>query len=495
MTKRFVMAFDEGTTSARAVIFNEQGQVVSVGQQEIRQIYPQPGWVEHDPLEIWTKQLAVGREAIEKAGISPSELAAIGITCQRETTVIWDRATGEPIYNAVVWQDRRTAGICDSLSANGMAPYVAENTGLVIDAYFSGSKIQWLLGNIPGARERAERGELAFGTIDTWLIWNLTGGRAHVTDYTNASRTMLFNIRTLKWDERMLEAFRVPTEILPRVRNSSEVYGVTDRALFGAEIPVAAAVGDQQGALFGQACFSTGMAKCTFGTAAALMMNTGDQPIVPDRGLISTIAVGIGNKVQYAIEGVLFITGAAVQWLRDELQIIKSSSEAVVTTPDTNGVYFVPAFIGLSAPLWDQYARGAIIGLTRGANRQHIIRATLEATSYQIRDVVDAMHAVAGIDIEGLKVDGGACVNDFLMQFTSDILATPVLRPRVVESSARGAAFLAGIATGVWSGREELADAFELERRFEPSMDRGRADTLYRGWSRAVERSRDWVEH
>jgi glycerol kinase len=495
MQGRYVLAFDEGTTSVRAVLFDRGGDLVTVGQQEITQIYPQPGWVEHDPVEIWERQLAVAREAIAKAAVKPSEIAAIGVTNQRETTVIWDRQTGRPIHNAIVWQDRRTADLCEALKARGLERYVAENTGLVIDAYFSATKIRWLLDHVEGARERAERGELAFGTIDTWLIWNLTRGRAHVTDVTNASRTLLFNFRTLQWDERLLKELDIPRALLPVVRNSSEIYGEADASWFDAPIPVAASAGDQQAALFGQACFRAGMAKCTFGTAAALMMNTGDRPIVPDRGLISTIAVSIDGKAQYAIEGVLFITGAAVQWLRDELKIIGSSSEAIVTTPDTNGVYFVPAFIGLSAPLWDPYARGAIVGLTRGANREHIIRATLEATSYQVRDVVDAMRATAGIEIDGLKVDGGASVNDFVMQFTADMLGTPVLRPKVIESTARGAAFLAGIATGVWSGREELEDTFELERRFEPVIDKAKADALYHGWTRAVGRTCDWIEH
>lgn len=495
MAKSFVMALDEGTSSARAVVFDRNGNVASVAQSEFTQHYPQPGWVEHDPIEIWTKQLAVAREAIAKAKISASEIAAIGITNQRETTVVWDRATGKPIYNAIVWQDRRTAGICDALNAKGLAPYVAKNTGLVIDAYFSGSKIQWILDHIPGARERAEQGQLAFGTIDSWLIWNLTGGRVHVTDYSNVSRTMLFNIRKLDWDETLLAELRIPRAILPQVRDSSEIYGATAPGLFDGEIPVAASIGDQQGALFGQACFSPGMVKCTFGTGATLMMNTGDQPIMPERGLLSSIAVGMGGKVQYSIEGLLFATGVAVQWLRDELKIIRSSSEAIVTTPDTNGVYFVPAFIGLAAPHWDQYARGTIVGLTRGANREHLIRAALEATAYQIRDVADALREVTHLEIRGLKVDGGACVNDFLMQFTADMVNTDVLRPTVLESSARGAAFLAGIATGVWSGREELTSTFELEHAFHPHMSAPEVDAHYQGWARAVERSRDWAPH
>jgi len=405
MAKQYVLALDEGTSNARTIVFDRRGKVVSVRQSEITQIYPEPGWVEHNPMEIWTKQLAVAREAIKDAKIAPSEIAAIGITNQRETTVVRDRASGRPIHNAIVWQDRRTAGICDALTAKSLKSYVTENTGLVIDAYFSGTKIQWILDNVPGARERTERGELAFGTIDSWLIWNLTAGRVHVTDYTNASRTMLFNIRTLDWDERLLAELRVPKAILPKVCNSSEVYGVTDASLFGVEIPVAASVDDQQGALFGQTCFSPGMTKCTFGSAGALMMNVGDTPILPDRGLISTIAVGIDGKVEYAVEGLLYVMGSAVQWLRDELKMIKSSSDAVVTTPDTNGVYFVPAFIGLSAPLWDQYARGVIVGLTRGANPEHLIRATLESSAYQVRDVVEAMCAFAKIEINGLKVE------------------------------------------------------------------------------------------
>lgn len=495
MSKAYVMALDEGTSSARAVIFDKKGHVVSVGQSEFTQIYPEPGWVEHDPMEIWYKQLTVAREAIDKARISATEIAAIGITNQRETTVVWDRATGKPVYNAIVWQDRRTAGACDAMRGRGLADYVTENTGLVVDAYFSGTKIQWILDNVPGARDRAEKGELAFGTIDSWLIWNLTGGKVHVTDFSNASRTLLFNIRKLDWDENLLKEMNVPRAILPQVRNSSEVYGYTDPTLFGKSIPVASAVGDQQGALFGQACFKRGMTKCTFGTAAALMMNTGESLIRPDKGLISTIAVGIDGKVQYAIEGVLFICGAAIQWLRDELKLIKSSSEANATVDNTNGVYLVPAFTGLSAPLWDQYARGTIVGLTRGANRDHLIRAALESMSYQVRDVVDAMRDVSEIKIDGLKVDGGACVNDFVMQFTADMLGTSVLRPTVVESTARGAAFLAGIATGVWSGRDELADTFALDREFKPAMAREKVNQLYAGWTKAVDRSRDWVEH
>ncbi|MEX0347417.1 MAG: glycerol kinase GlpK [Rhizobiaceae bacterium] len=495
MSKDFVMAFDAGTTSTRAIIFDRKGEVVSIGQEEFTQIYPKPGWVEHDPQEIWKKQLKVAREAIGKAGISANDIAGIGITNQRETTVIWDRKTGEPIYNAIVWQDRRTAGACDIMRESGLEPYVAENTGLVVDAYFSGTKIEWLLDNCDGARTRADAGELAFGTIDSWLIWNLTGGSVHVTDVTNASRSLLFNIRDVDWDEKLLSAMRVPPEVLPSVKNTSEVYGVTAKEHFGAEIPVAAAVGDQQGALFGQACFDQGMAKCTYGTAAALMMNTGETFAKPGEGLISTIAVGIDGKVQYAVEGVLFICGAAVHWLRDELKLIEKSSDAVCTVEDTNGVYFVPAFTGTSAPTWDQYARGTIVGLTRGANREHLIRATLESMVYQVHDVVRAVHSVSGYPLASIKVDGGACENDFVMQFQSDISNIPVLRPTVTESTARGAAFLAGLATGVWASRNELADSFQLERQFEPQMDRDHAAKLYAGWLKATERALDWVEH
>ncbi len=493
MASNYVMALDEGTTSARAIIFDKYGNDVAIGQEEFAQIYPKPGWVEHDAQVIWETQLKVAREAIENAKIRAEDIAAIGITNQRETTVVWDRETGKPIHNAIVWQDRRTAGVCDALRAR-LEDYVAENTGLVVDAYFSATKIAWLLDNVPGARKRAEAGELAFGTIDSWLIWNLTGGRVHVTDVTNASRTLLFNIRDVDWDGRLLEEIRIPRAILPEVRNTSEVYGHTDPALFGAEIPVAAAVGDQQGALFGQACFEKGQAKCTYGTAAALMMNTGEEMIAPGNGCISTIACGMDGKVQYASEGVLFICGAAIQWLRDELRIIDSSADAVATTPDTHGVYFVPAFTGMSAPLWDQYARGVIVGLTRGANREHLIRAALESMAYQVRDVIDALEELSDIEITSLKVDGGASLNDFVMQFQADLSHMPVLRPKVTESTARGAAFLAGLAVGVWKDRDELVNSFDLDRKYTPRMDQAEADRLYAGWTKAVQRALAWEE-
>lgn len=493
MSQTYVMALDASTTSVRAIIFDSYGNQVSIGQQEFTQHFPKPGWVEHDPVEIWDKQLVVCREAIEKAGIKASDIAGIGITNQRETTVIWDRETGRPIHNAIVWQDRRTAGVCDEMRPR-IESYVAENTGLVVDAYFSGTKIQWLLDNVPGARARAENGELAFGTIDSWLIWNLTGGKVHVTDVTNASRTLLFNIRTVDWDEKLLNEMNVPRQVLPTVKNTSEVYGHTEESLFGAAIPVAAAAGDQQAALFGQVCFQKGMAKCSYGTAAALMMNTGDHLAAPGQGLISTVACSIDGEVQYAVEGVLFICGAAVQWLRDEMKLIKHADEAVCRVPDTNGVYFVPAFTGMSAPLWDQYARGAIVGLTRGANREHLIRATLESMAYQVHDVVRAMHDVSGFPLKEIRVDGAACQNDFVMQFQSDLSDLPVMRPRITESTARGAAFLAGLATGVWKDREELANSFELEQKFTPHMDRASADKLYAGWTKAVQRALDWAE-
>jgi glycerol kinase len=487
----YVLALDAGTTSTRAIVFDRGGNMVSLGQSEFTQIYPNPGWVEHDAEEIWQCQLRVIRDALSR--VPHRDIAGIGITNQRETAVVWDRTTGRPIHNAIVWQDRRTAGVCDAVRSNGHEPFIGEVTGLVVDSYFSATKIAWILDHVPGARRRAEAGDLAFGTIDSWLIWNLTGGAAHVTDYTNASRTLLFNIHTLDWDQRLLDIFGIPSAILPAVRNTSEIYGLSDPSLFGAELPVAAAVGDQQAALFGHACFTRGAAKCTYGTAADLMMNTGEEPVKPGLGMVSTIASGLGGRVSYAVEGVLFFCGAAVQWLRDELRIIEKSSDAVVTTEDTNGVYFVPAFTGLSAPIWDPYARGLIIGLTRGANREHLIRATLESMAYQVRDVVDAMRELSGIAIEELKVDGGAASNDFVMQFQADLLGAAVLRPRVVEVAARGAGFLAGLATGVWRDRDELAESFELERRFVPVMDRGEADRLYAGWTRAVERSRGWT--
>ena len=498
MADTYVMALDEGTSSARAILFDRAGHIISIAQREFRQIYPRPGWVEHDASEIWSVQLAVAREAMKTAGVSASQIAAIGITNQRETSVIWDRKTGMPLHNALVWQDRRTAAVCDALKDRGLEPYVKENTGLVIDAYFSGTKLAWMLDNVAGARERAERGELAAGTIDSWLIWNLTGGKVHVTDASNASRTQLFNIRTGQWDERLLKELNVPRAILPEVRNSSEVYGHTDPTLFGAAIPVASSIGDQQGALFGQSCFNAGMVKATYGTGGSLMMNAGDKPMPSENGLLTTVAWQIDGKLEYALEGLLFTVGSVVQWLRDELRMIHSAAEteaAASEVPDTNGVYIVPAFTGLSAPWWDQYARGTIVGITRGANRNHLIRAALESMAYQIRDVIGCMEADAKISVSDLKVDGGAAANNFVMQFQADQLGVKVLRPKVADTTARGAAFLAGLAVGYWKDKDDLKNAFALDRSFEPSSDRETADRLYKGWSRAVDRARDWAEH
>lgn len=498
MADTYVMALDEGTSSARAILFDRAGNVAALAQREFRQIYPQPGWVEHDAVEIWNTQLAVAREAMAQIGATASHIAAIGITNQRETSVIWDRKTGVPLHNALVWQDRRTAGVCDALKARGLEPYVKENTGLVIDAYFSGTKLAWVLDNTPGARARAEAGELAAGTIDTWLIWNLTGGKVHVTDASNASRTLLFNIRTGTWDERLLKELNVPRSILPEVRDSSEVYGQTAPDLFGGAIPVAASIGDQQGALFGQSCFEAGMVKATYGTGGSLMMNAGTVPMPSNTGLLTTVAWRIGGKMEYALEGLLFTVGSVVQWLRDELKLIHHAAEtelAAKLVPDTNGVYIVPAFTGLSAPWWDQYARGTIVGITRGANRNHLIRAALESMAYQIRDVIGCMEKDAGISVSDLKVDGGAAMNNFVMQFQADQLGVTVLRPRVADTTARGAAFLAGLAVGYWKDKADLREAFTLDREFHPCADRVTPDRLYAGWSRAVDRARDWAEH
>ncbi len=433
-----------------------------------------------------------------QANAKPEDVAGIGITNQRETTVVWDRATGKPVMNAIVWQDRRTADICEELKERGLSEYVKANTGLLIDAYFSGTKIKWILDHIDGAREKAERGELLFGTVDSWLIWNLSGGKVHVTDYSNASRTLLFNINRIEWDDVMLKELDVPRAMLPELRPSSDVYGMTDEALFGASIPIAAAVGDQQGALFGQACHQEGMVKATYGTGGSLLMNTGSRPIRSDSGLLTTVAWGLNNKVEYALEGLLYVVGASVQWLRDELKLISSAKETeqlAQEVPDTNGVYVVPAFVGLSAPYWDQYARGAILGLTRGANRNHIVRATLESIAYQIRDVISCMEQDSGIPNKELKVDGGVCNNNFVMQFQADLLGVPVIRPKIVESTARGAAFLAGLATGFWESQSQLLDTFEMERRFEPALEECKRNQLYAGWQKAVERTKDWEVH
>jgi glycerol kinase len=492
MGKTHILAFDASTTAASAIVFGPDGHAKASASEEIRQYYPTPGWVEHDPLEIWEKQRRVARSALERAGVTASDIAGIGITNQRETSVIWDRATGAPIGPAIVWQDRRTADYCTAMSAQ-LADVVARNTGLIVDAYFSASKIVWLLDNIPGARARAERGDLAFGTIDSWLVWNLTGGRSHVTDCTNASRTLLYNIRTRAWDDDLLRAFGVPASLLPEVRDSAAEFGVAAAAHLGGEVPILSAVGDQQASLFGQACFDPGMTKCSYGTSAAIMMNTGSAQPLPARGLVTTLAATAGGPAQYAVEGVVFNSGAAVQWLRDELQIIATSADAVVTTPDTNGVYFVPAFTGLLAPVWDPYARGAIVGLTRGANRAHIIRATLEALAYQVHDLAAAIGDVADLPLKGLRADGGSSRNDFVMQFQADISGVPITRSAETQSAARGAAFLAGLAAGVWRDLGTLADTYSADRTFHPAMDRETAAASLREWRKAVERSLDWA--
>ena len=495
---KYVMAFDAGTTSNRAIVFDHKGEIVSVAQQEFPQIYPKPGWVEHDPMDIWSSQSSVARTALDKAGIKPEDIAAIGITNQRETAIVWEKSTGKPIMNGIVWQDRRSAGICDQMKADGLADYIRENTGLVIDAYFSGTKIKWMLDNVPGAREKADRGELLFGTVDTWLIWNLTGGASFVTDYSNASRTLMFNIKTLDWDDNLLKELGIPRSMLPAVKPSSEVYGHTAKNIFGdTMIPVAAAIGDQQGALFGQACFNKGMAKNTYGTGSFILMNTGSERIESRTGLLTTIAWGLNGKVDYALEGAIFVTGAAIQWLRDELKIIADAADTdyyASKVPDSNGVYMVPAFVGLGAPYWDQYARGAIVGLSRGANRNHIIRAALESIAYQTRDVIACQEKDSGIETTELKVDGGAANNNFLMQFQADILGVPVLRPKIVETTARGSAFLAGLAVGFWEDQKDLENAFELDRKFNPSVDEAMRSKLYSGWQKAVERAKDWEE-
>ena len=498
MTKKYVLALDQGTTSSRAILFDQAGKSVGAAQKEFTQIYPKAGWVEHDPMEIWGSQSGVAREVIEKLGVRPEEIAAIGITNQRETTVVWEKDSGKPIYNAIVWQCRRTASICDEMRARGLEAYIRETTGLVLDAYFSGTKLKWILDHVDGARERARKGELLFGTVDTWLIWNLTRGKVHVTDYSNAARTLLFDIKSLKWDQKILDELDIPLCMLPEVKASSEVYGHTDPQTFGgAAIPISGDAGDQHAALFGQACFSEGMAKNTYGTGCFMLMNTGSKPVPSKHGLLTTIAWGIDGRVDYALEGSIFMAGAAVQWLRDELKLIDNaaqSEELARTVADTLGVYVVPAFVGLGAPYWDMYARGAIVGLTRGANRNHIVRATLESIAYQTRDVLQAMQDDSGITLKALKVDGGAVANDFLMQFQADILNVAVQRPAVTETTAMGAAFLAGLAVGFWKDKSEISSMLKVQRSFMPGMPEAERDRKYRGWRNAVERSLAWEE-
>jgi glycerol kinase len=494
---KYIMALDQGTTSCRTILFNKQGLMISVAQKEFTQVYPKPGWVEHNAAEIWGTQLQVAREAMAKINADYKDIAAIGITNQRETTVIWDKFTGKPIYNAIVWQCRRTSELCDQLKAEGFDKVIREKTGLIVDAYFSGTKIKWLLDNVPGARERAEKGELLFGNMDSWLIWNLTDGRVHVTDYSNASRTMLFNIHSLEWDEEILARLDIPKSMLPKPMPSSCIYGMTAPSLFGGEIPISGAAGDQQAALFGQTCYKPGTAKNTYGTGCFMLMNTGEKAVDSKRGLLTTIAWGIDGKVEYALEGSIFVAGAAIQWLRDELKLIKKASdteELAQSVPDTNGAYMVPAFVGLGAPYWDQYARGAIVGLTRGVNRAHIVRATLESLAYQTYDVLKAMEEDSGISLEALKVDGGACANNFLMQFQSDILGVQVDRPQVIETTALGAAYLAGLAVGYWKNKDEVLTNWALSRSFTPAIDNEKKTTLLEGWHKAVKTSEGWVK-
>ena len=493
---RYLMALDQGTTSSRAIVFDDRGRIVSVAQQEFTQHYPQPGWVEHDPEEIWASQLQVAQDALARAGLQARDLAGIGITNQRETTILWDRQTGEPIHRAIVWQCRRTASMCDELRARGLAEPVRQKTGLVIDAYFSGTKIAWLLDHVPGARARAERGELAFGTVDTFLIWRLTGGRVHATDYSNASRTMIFNIHTLDWDDELLQELRIPRAILPEVCPSSGILGESEPDLFGAPVPIAGVAGDQQAATFGQACFSPGMAKNTYGTGCFLLLNTGGQAVPSQHGLLTTVAWGVGDQVTYALEGSIFIAGAAVQWLRDGLGIIASAAETEAlagSVDDAGGVYFVPAFVGLGAPHWDAYARGTIVGLTRGTTRAHLVRATLEAICYQTRDVVEAMVEDAGVPLRALRVDGGAVVNNLLCQLQADLLGVSVQRPVVTETTALGAAYLAGLAVGVWDSQEAIAGQWQIDREFSPMMPAEERDRLYEGWRRALARAKGWA--
>lgn len=495
MDKKYILALDQGTTSSRAILFDRDQNMVSVCQKEFTQIYPQGGWVEHDPMEIWSSQYGVMMEAVAQSGVSAEEIAGIGITNQRETTVLWDRNTGKPIYNAIVWQCRRTADIVDGLLKEGLGEHIKNVTGLVPDAYFSGSKIKWILDRVEGARERARRGEILFGTVDTWLLWKLTGGKVHVTDYTNASRTMLFDIHRLDWDDTLLKALDIPRAMLPEVRYCSEVYGYTD--FQGCKVPIAGIAGDQQAALFGQACFKPGDAKNTYGTGCFLLMNTGAKPFMSKNGLITTIGIGLDGKVEYALEGSVFVGGAVIQWLRDEMRFFAESRDAeyyAQKVKDNGGVYLVPAFTGLGAPYWDMYARGSIIGITRGTKREHIIRAAQESIAYQVADLVLAMEADTGLPLKGLRADGGASRDGFLMQFQADILQKQVYRPKIRETTALGAAYLAGLATGVWSGREEIRKSWICDNTFEPRMTGEESERLMDSWHKAVGRSRGWAK-
>ena len=494
---KYIMALDAGTTSNRCILFDEKGEICSIAQKEFTQYFPKPGWVEHDANEIWSSQLGVAVEAMAKLGIGADDIAAIGITNQRETTIVWDKSTGEPVYNAIVWQCRRTSEYCDTLKDKGLTDKFREKTGLIIDAYFSGTKLKWILDNVDGVRERAEKGELLFGTVETWLIWKLTKGKAHVTDYSNASRTLLFNIKDLTWDKEILEELNIPESMLPEPKPSSYVYGYSDASFFGKEIPISGAAGDQQAALFGQTCFNPGEAKNTYGTGCFMLMNTGETPVYSNNGLVTTIAWGLDGKVNYALEGSIFVAGASIQWLRDELRIIESAADSeymAKKVKDTNGCYVVPAFTGLGAPYWDQYARGTIVGLSRGVNKYHIIRATLESIGYQVNDVLHAMKADSGIDLAALKVDGGASANDFLMQFQSDIINAPVKRPSCVETTAMGAAYLAGLAVGYWNSKEDVIKNWAVDKIFSPIMGEDEREGKIKGWNKAVKYSFGWAK-
>jgi len=493
--KKYIMALDQGTTSSRCILFDKKGTMLSVAQREFNQIYPKPGWVEHNPMEIWSSQISVAAEAMSKVGVNAEDIAAIGITNQRETTIVWEKATGKPIYNAIVWQCRRTSDMIEELKDQGYDAAIRKKTGLIPDAYFSATKLKWILDHVKGSRERAKRGELLFGTVDTWLIWNLTNKKVHVTDYTNASRTMLFDIHRLCWDDEILKQLDIPKEMLPQVKPSSYIYGYTKDCMIGNNIPIAGAAGDQQAALFGQCCFASGDVKNTYGTGCFLLMNTGEKAVESDHGLLTTIAVGLDGKVQYALEGSVFVAGAAIQWLRDELGLIKTaaqSEEDCLAVEDTNGAYVVPAFTGLGAPYWDQYARGTIVGLTRGTGKEHLIRATVESLAYQVSDIIDAMEQDSGIHLNAVKVDGGACANNFLMQFQADILNTEVARPKCIETTALGAAYLAGLGVGYWENQKDVCENWALERTFLPEMEELRREKLLRGWKKAVKCSFGW---
>ena len=498
MDRKYIMALDQGTTSSRAILFDKEGNVVATSQKEFTQFYPKIGWVEHNPMEIWGSQSGVMREVLETNSIRPEEVCAIGITNQRETTIVWEKSTGKPVYNAIVWQCRRTSEICDELKEKGSEKLIKDKTGLILDAYFSATKIKWILDNVEGAREKAENGELLFGTVDTWLIWNLTRGKVHVTDYTNAARTMLYNIKELKWDDEILEILDIPKSMLPDVKPSSYIYGHTDEGMLsGAQIPIAGCAGDQQAALFGQTCFEEGSAKNTYGTGCFMLMNTGENIVESKHGLLTTIAWGVDGKVEYALEGSIFIGGASIQWLRDELRVLydaKQSEFYANSVKDTNGVYVVPAFTGLGAPYWDMYARGAIMGLTRGANRAHLVRATLESIAYQVKDVLNAMQEDSGLKLKDLRVDGGASSNNFLMQFQSDILDVNIDRPKVVETTALGAAYLAGLAVEFYNNKDEIKKSWIIDREFIPNMSDDKRNLLYKGWKKAVSRSLLWAK-